>query len=155
MTVFLSVANGGILVKCGLNSYEFFFTNYVIDWVNLPFFWGSGVCVGVEWSPTETEVLGLILGVDWNLFTIFQSSRRFSASVSATLTLGVTGFSIFLSFLYNLSSQRLSFLPSSSLLFLCVQAVQSILMFFLYLCSLSTWHCWNRASMPNCCFVGQ
>ena len=24
-----------------------------------------------------------------------------------------------------------------------------------YLCSLSTWHCWNQASIRNCCFVVQ
>ena len=28
-------------------------------------------------------------------------------------------------------------------------------MFFLYVCSLSTWHCWNQASILNCCFVVQ
>ena len=28
-------------------------------------------------------------------------------------------------------------------------------MFFLYLCSLSTWHCWNQPSIRNGCFVVQ
>ena len=48
------------------------------------------------------------------------------------------GHQAFVSFLYNLLSQHPSFFPSSSLLFLCVQVVQSKQMFFLYLCSLST-----------------
>ena len=50
-----------------------------------------------------------------------------------------TGFSIFLSFLYNLLSQRQSFFPpSSSLLFVWEQVVQSKQMFCLHLCSQST-----------------
>ena len=54
----------------------------------------------------------------------------------------------FLSDLFNLLGQRLSFFPSSSILFLSVQV-------FLYFCSVFAWHCWNQESIRNCCFVVQ
>ena len=86
---------------------------------------------------------------------VFQSSHQFLFFSFWDTHLG---HGAFLSFLYSLLSQHLSFFPSSSsssLLFLCLQVVQSKKMFFLYFCSLSTWHCWNQASKRNCCFVVQ
>ena len=98
----------------------------------------SGGGVGVECSATDTEVPGSI-------------HTDFSASVSETLALD---FGLF--YLSVVLSQNQSFFPSSaSLLFLWVQVVQSKQTLFLYLCSLSTWHCWIQASIRNCCFVVQ
>ena len=58
-----------------------------------------------------------------------------------------------MSFLLNFLSELLSFF-TSSLLFLCLQVVQSKqMMMFLWICSLSTRHCWNQASIRNCCFL--
>ena len=42
-----------------------------------------------------------------------------------------------------------------SLFFLCVQVVQDKQMLLLYICSLSTWHFLNQASIRHCCFLVQ
>ena len=103
--------------------------------LNLQWWWCRGRVVGYGyWGPG------------------FDSHRFFCFSFRDTRL----GLRAFLSFCLVVLSQNQSFFPSSaSLLFLWVQIVQSKQTLFLYLCSLSTWHCWIQASIRNCCFVVQ
>ena len=97
--------------------------NLILCWIKS----SSGGGAGVECSPRDTEVLGLIPSIDCNFFTIFQSSHWFSTSVVKTLTLG-TG----LFYLYVFPLQLVNNTYPSLLLLLSSSSVSK-----LYKCSFS------------------
>ena len=94
---------------------------------------GSGGGVGVEHSTTDTEVPSLNPGIVKNLLT--KIFLVFTPNFLLLFCDTHLGRRAFLSYLYNLLSQHRSFFPSSPLLFLSVQVVQSKQLFFLHLCS--------------------
>ena len=88
----------------GFNSYHLRGLYCSLDLVS------GGGGVGVVWSPAVTVISGLIPGIDF--FTIFQSSLRFSASVSTTTTFNVRLFYVCLSCIACLVSFFSSFSSS-------------------------------------------